>query len=608
MFGKLKLLHILAATNLLLLGAGIAVGWDTARRFSDLAYRFSIEKAQQIADTGVAQLAWHDYADAVVEIGRQAAQNAALRTALGARDVPGAEAALRNEFGREAITGGRVRVLAFGLHDPGMVPFAGAARERAIAVPADVRDAVARREGTERLKILWRVWMDGDEPRLSAFVPVGGLRLAGYVAVHADPIHALATLDERIGMAVEIATIATGRTLLAPANFKTATDARTQTARLAVNGPDGRMIAVLNVVQDVTRLAEDLAATSRVSLALFVLACGGLAAGGLVVVARFLGDVRSRELAAQREIDRRAAEKTEADAARRAAEEGAVATRKSEMARLADDFERAVGSVVAGVSSTAGQLTQSARALSQSAQKTRAESSRVAGASGDAAANVDAVASATGQLAASVREIAGRIADSSRIASEAVRQVEDTNGRIGALVDASQRIGEGIRLITAVAGQTNLLALNASIEAARAGEAGKGFAVVAGEVKALAGQTARASEEIGSHIGAIRGATDHAAQSIAGIGATIRRVDEISAAVAAAVEQQLAAIQEISRSVSAASAASGGVARSIDEVSTAAGETGAAAAAVETATRSLSAQESALGEAAGHFLARIRGS
>ena len=606
MFGRLKLLHILAATNLLLLGAGIAVGWDTVRRFSDLTHRFSIEKAQEIADAGVAQLAWRDYADAVVEIGRQAAQNATLRAALGTRDAAGAEAALRNEFGREAITGGRVRVLAFALHGPAMEPVAAAARERPIAVPGDVRDAVAGREGTERLKVLWRVWMDGDEPRLSAFVPVGGLRLAGYLAVHADPIHALATLDERIGMSIEIATLATGRTLLSPANHRTAADANTQTARLDVRGPDGRPVASLVVVQDITRLAADLAATSRLSLVIFVLACGGLAAGGLVLVARFLADVRRREAAAQGEIGRRAAEKAEADAARRAAEEGAAVARRTEMAHLADDFERAVGSVVSGVSRTAEQLAASAQALSQSAQKTRAESGRVAGASGDAAANVTAVASATEQLAASVREIAGRIADSSRIAGEAVRQVEGTNGRISALVDASQRIGEGIRLITAVARQTNLLALNASIEAARAGEAGKGFAVVAGEVKALAGQTARASEEIGSQIGAIRGATDHAAQSIAGIGDTIRRVDEISAAVAAAVEEQLAAIQEISRSVSAASAASGGVARSIDEVSAAAGETGAAAAAVETATRSLSAQESALGEAASHFLARIR--
>jgi methyl-accepting chemotaxis protein len=62
-----------------------------------------------------------------------------------------------------------------------------------------------------------------------------------------------------------------------------------------------------------------------------------------------------------------------------------------------------------------------------------------------------------------------------------VRQAQKTDTSITELSQAAARIGDVVKLITAVAEQTNLLALNATIEAARAGDAGRGFAVVASE-------------------------------------------------------------------------------------------------------------------------------
>ena len=59
----------------------------------------------------------------------------------------------------------------------------------------------------------------------------------------------------------------------------------------------------------------------------------------------------------------------------------------------------------------------------------------------------------------------------------------ETSETIGRLNEATKKIQQITRSISAIAAQTNLLALNASIEAARAGEHGKGFAVVAEEVR-----------------------------------------------------------------------------------------------------------------------------
>ncbi|MBU1670482.1 MAG: methyl-accepting chemotaxis protein [Actinobacteria bacterium] len=80
----------------------------------------------------------------------------------------------------------------------------------------------------------------------------------------------------------------------------------------------------------------------------------------------------------------------------------------------------------------------------------------------------------------------GRLVETTRSSSVAVRDLGERSEQIGLIVD----------VITGIADQTNLLALNAAIEAARAGEHGKGFAVVAEEVRKLAEESARAANRI----------------------------------------------------------------------------------------------------------------
>jgi len=280
-------------------------------------------------------------------------------------------------------------------------------------------------------------------------------------------------------------------------------------------------------------------------------------------------------------------------------------SRKQDMVKLADQFERAVGEIVNTVSSASNELEASAGTLTTTATRAQDLSTEVASASQEASTNVQAVASATEELSSSVSEIARQVQESARIANEAVGQASRTNERVSELSKAAARIGDVVELINTIAGQTNLLALNATIEAARAGDAGRGFAVVASEVKALAEQTSKATGEIGQQISSIQAATEQSVGAIREISGTIERLSEISSTVAAAVEQQGAATQEISRNVQQAAHGTQRVSTNIGDVQRGASETGSASSQVLSAARSLSSDSNRLKQEVAKFLSSV---
>jgi methyl-accepting chemotaxis protein len=280
--------------------------------------------------------------------------------------------------------------------------------------------------------------------------------------------------------------------------------------------------------------------------------------------------------------------------------------RKTDMIKLAGDFEGAVGEIIETVSSASTELEASASTLTATAVRSQELTVMVAGASEEASTNVQSVASATEELTSSVNEISRQVQESARMANEAVNQARTTNDRVGELSKAAARIGDVVELINTIAGQTNLLALNATIEAARAGEAGRGFAVVASEVKALAEQTAKATGEIGQQITGIQAATQDSVNAIKEISGTIEKLSEISSTIAAAVEEQGAATQEISRNVQQAAQGTLQVSAHIADVQRGASETGSASSQVLSAAQSLSGDSNRLKLEVGKFLDSVR--
>ena len=412
--------------------------------------------------------------------------------------------------------------------------------------------------------------------------------------------------------------------------------ARMITAVAAMNEGAGSLKT--DLVADQNRLERDSQTTIRTTERMTAsLAAGAFALG--VALAFLLGNgisrpiaamcVAMRELAAGRfdvvlpgigrrdelgeianaveEFKLQAVAKAEREAAEHEAQaKAASAARRAELICFADEFEAAVGSIVASVSASATELEVAAGTMTRTAETNQDLSEELATASEQASGSMQSVAAATEELSMSAREIERRVRESHGITDAAVRQTEKTDTRIRDLANAAQEIGTVVRLITAIAEQTNLLALNATIEAARAGESGRGFAVVAAEVKSLATQTAMATEEISNHISSIQGATQESVAAIREISGTIGQIYDVAATIATAVEQQGSATQEIACNLQSVARGTERTAASVLELTRGTVATGAASGQLLDSARSLSSESVRLRLELDRFMSSVR--
>jgi methyl-accepting chemotaxis protein len=299
---------------------------------------------------------------------------------------------------------------------------------------------------------------------------------------------------------------------------------------------------------------------------------------------------------------------TESRQARQAADVAQAARehRAAGVAGLVQDFETKAGSLIALLTSAAGDMEATSRTMTGTARQADGQATGLATAAEAASQGVATVAAAADRLAVSIREIGQQVAQSTAFTTQAVGDARHTDEIVRRLAGGAERIGRVAGLIASIAGQTNLLALNATIEAARAGDAGKGFAVVASEVKTLANQTARATEEIGGQIADIQSTTQDAVDAIGRITAKVQEISDIAAAIAAAVAEQGGATAEIAREVRQTADAAADVTRNADGMRDVAARTGAAADAVLGASGRVSLQAEQLSGEVRAFIGGIR--
>ena len=592
-----RFLGVLIALAMFACMSALAAVYFAMVRYERATQESQLGHVGYIVNRYVADLVWQQFADAVCDLASDIAQEAPLRKAVAAGAADELRRLIPDSSRRNVVTSGRISLLGITVyHVDGtlMAEHAGGG----VSGPVELSRLLAARQGNDRFAQLRHVWIDADQPRLSIVVPVGGLKLLGYLALHVDPLHALRNLDDRLGMQVAFDSADGTRRLSELDHYRLPDPSKSLGGSVVVKAPSGTPLFRASLTWDNTDSARIMAGARSSSLAILLTALVLIAAAMLMFVLISRKMARDELGAAKAALE---AERAGEEALLREREQAAAtaATERQEALRdLATQLERSVKAVAHEVARTAAGIAGNAGLMADLAKRTtrQADSARIA--VSDATTNVKTISAATEELTASISEIEVQVSQASRVARQAVAETTRIEEKIEALRDATGKIGEVLGLISAVAAQTNLLALNATIEAARAGDAGRGFSVVA--------QEARATEEISTQINMVQSATNEVVGAIGSISTTIERVNAISAGTAAAVQRQHAATQDISANISAAYSGAQMINGSVSSVTEEAAEAAAKASELKAASVDLTSQSGTLREQIDHFIREMR--
>jgi methyl-accepting chemotaxis protein len=276
-----------------------------------------------------------------------------------------------------------------------------------------------------------------------------------------------------------------------------------------------------------------------------------------------------------------------------------VSTAASQLASASDQSGKATNQIATTIQQVASGTTQQSEEVSKTSssveQMGRAIEGVAKGAQEQAKAITQAsqvttrISSAIEQVANNAQSVARDSAEAAKHSRDGAQTVKDTISgmeairtkvslsatKVEEMGNRSGEIGVIVETIEDIASQTNLLALNAAIEAARAGEQGKGFAVVADEVRKLAERSSLATKEIATLIKGIQNTVSEA----------IRAMQESASEVEAGVTRAHSAGEALDNILKAAES----VYQQAEDAGTAAGKVSAAASELVEAVDAVSA-------------------
>jgi len=491
-------------------------------------------------------------------------------------NVQNFEKVLSNQFSQRYVTAGIVDLKKIRVYDLGFKLVAQSTegiKNLPDRLTASLYDIVVDRKGPERLKSVDALWLNANEPLYSVLVPIGGLRIRGYMEVVLSPAHNLFKIKEVLDAPLSIYDIA-NNTIVKTDDWDEES-ANTLTIQYSLKDRQGKSVLKLEARENVELLFNTISTMQQYSIMGFVTLIGAIiaviflflrkslftpisvllnnmsscASGDLTVdiKADGLKDIRQLsnglgELVGSLKQQVMLIQKTSQDVSGAASEVNQVTLDTNEGIRQQQLETDQVATAINEMTATVSEVAQNATDAAEAANNADEESQK-----GQNVVN---------QTIEAINGLASDVQNSSAI----ITKLEENVVQIETILDVIKGIAE----------QTNLLALNAAIEAARAGEQGRGFAVVADEVRTLAQRTQESTQEIQNMIETLQKGAQEAVsamesnqtkadqtvqhanatnESLKAISDIIHVINNMNAQIATASEEQSAVTEEINRNI-----------------------------------------------------------